>query len=81
MAASTDPEVVALRERTRQRLADQRRLRRERLRTSVQPANPDLPPHFLPLHQRQAMDDFMDRILQVRFSLAECQTWLEDITA
>ena len=76
-AASTDAEVVARREHTRQRLADQRRLRRLRQRSDVPPADSLPPPHFLPLHQRQAMDDYFDRILRIRFSLAECETCLE----
>jgi hypothetical protein len=74
LADATDPVVVARRDAARERQRDRQRLRRNRMR----PANSShVPAPFLPVHQQNAINNFMDRILTVRHSSAQCATCLE----
>ena len=74
LADATDPVLVARRDNARERERQRQRLRRHRMR----PGNSsDVPAPFLPVHQQNAINDFMDRVLTVRYSEAECDTCLE----
>ena len=77
IAASTDPDVVAERDRSRERDRTHQRLRRQLAQTTADASHSIPPSNLLPIYQREALDNFMGRVFGVRSSLAQCETCLE----
>jgi hypothetical protein len=71
IAASTDTDVVAERERTREQNRTRQCLRRQLTQTADSASRSIPPSDFLPIHQREAFNNFMDRVFAVRSSLAQ----------
>jgi hypothetical protein len=61
-----------------ERARELQRLRRARLRNhSTNGSVSKVSSSFLPLHQREAVDAFFDRVVSVRADIGECQICLE----
>ena len=77
-ANATGPDAVSAQRSLREEKRDRQRRRRERLNAERLNSDrvPSTPP-FLPLHQSEALVDFLDRLHRVREDLHECDVCLE----
>jgi hypothetical protein len=78
LADATGADSSSRRQAQLQRARELQRLRRARLRnhSTDESASTDSS-SFLPLHQREAIDAFFDRVVGVRADVGECQICLE----
>ena len=78
LADATDGDSSSRRQAQLQRARELQRLRRARLRNhSTDESASTHSSSFLPLHQREAIDAFFDRVVAVRADVGECHICLE----
>ena len=74
----TGPDAVSAQRSLREEKRDRQRRRRQRLNAErLNSARVPSTPPFLPLHQSEALVDFLDRLHRVRDDLHECDICLE----
>jgi hypothetical protein len=78
VADATDTDGSSRRQARLERARELQRLRSARLRNhSTNGSVSTVSSSFLPLHQREAVDAFFDRVVSVRADIGDCQICLE----